>query len=115
MPRRKILIIDDEEDLCMLMKDYFLRRNYDVSISHDLQEGKELLQREMPDAVVLDNNLPGGTGWDMASFITSHHPGIYMLLISAYNPALPPLPPGTKYDTIEKPISFAELDKYFPA
>ncbi len=114
MSHKKILIIDDEEDLCLLLKEYFLRRNYDVTISHHLAEGKELLPIVMPDAVVLDNNLPGGTGWNMASYIASNYPDTYMLLISAYNPSLPPLPDGARYNTIEKPISFAALDTYFP-
>ncbi|MCD6010619.1 MAG: response regulator [Flavipsychrobacter sp.] len=112
MPGKKILIIDDEEDLCLLLKDYFRRKGHDVTISNDLNEGKDLLHKIVPDMVVLDNNLPGGTGWSTASQIAADFPDIYILLISAYNPALPVMPAGAKFNTIEKPISFAELDKH---
>lgn len=112
MSGKKILIIDDEEDLCLLLQDYFRRKNHEVTIAHDLNVGRELLAQIVPDMVVLDNNLPSGTGWSTASQIAVDYPGTYILLISAYNPALPAMPTGAKFNTIEKPVSFAELDKH---
>ena len=63
---RKILIIDDETDLCLLLKEYFVRKNYEVIVSHTLQEGKVLLTENKPDILFLDNNLPDGIGWTEA-------------------------------------------------
>ena len=37
MSRKKIVIIDDEEDLCHLMKTYFLELNHDVFLANTLQ------------------------------------------------------------------------------
>ena len=111
MANKKILIIDDEEDLCLLLKDYFKRKNFDVYISHDLDEGRSVLNQIVPDVVVLDNNLPGGTGWDTASFIADKFPQIYILLISAYKSSLPMLREGALLGIIEKPVSFVALDR----
>ena len=33
---KKVLIIDDEMDLCHLLKEYFLRKNYEVNVAHTL-------------------------------------------------------------------------------
>lgn len=111
MANKRILIIDDEEDLCLLLKDYFKRKGFDVFIFHDLNEGVALMPQIIPDIVVLDNNLPGGIGWDAATYVAANFPATYILLISAYNPSLPALPEGAKFDTIEKPVSFATLDR----
>jgi len=110
---KKILIIDDETDLCLLLRDYFVRKNYDVAVTHTLKEGKILLKTVTPDILFLDNNLPDGTGWDIASSIASDFPGIYIVLISAFHPAVPVMPANSKFRIIEKPISMADLDKQF--
>jgi len=110
---KKILIIDDEADLCLLLKEYFVRKHFDVTISHDLNEGKTLMQQMKPDILFLDNNLPGGTGWNSAPLIASNFPSTYIVLISAYGPSVPVMPAGARFHIIEKPISFSELDKQF--
>jgi len=111
--RKKILIVDDETDLCLLLKDYFARKNYDVAVTHTLEEGKELLYNFKPSILFLDNNLPDGTGWSFAPTAAAEYPDTYIVLISAFHPTLPVMPEGSKYRMIEKPISLSDLDKQF--
>jgi DNA-binding response OmpR family regulator len=111
--RRKILIIDDEADLCLLLKDYFVRKNYEVVVTHTLEEGITLLNKTHPDILFLDNNLPDGTGWSSAYKIATDFPDTYIILISAFHPSKPEMPAGAKYRTIEKPIGFADLEQQF--
>jgi DNA-binding NtrC family response regulator len=111
--RRKVLIIDDEIDLCHLLKSYFLRKNYEVYLSHTLEQGISFLKTLQPDVVFLDNNLPDGTGWNIAPVILKEHPDVYLNLISAFHPVLPELPQGAKFNLIEKPISLTDLDRQF--
>ena len=111
--RKKILIIDDEIDLCLLLKDYFVRKSYDVAVVHTLEEGKKLLYDMKPDILFLDNNLPDGTGWSNAQKIAVDLPLIYIILISAFHPQQPAMPAKANYRAIEKPISLADLDKQF--
>ena len=110
---KKVLIIDDETDLCLLLKDYFIRKNYKVDISHTLKEGLGLLESINPDILFLDNNLPDGVGWALAPEISEGYPSTYIVLISAFHPPLPKMPAKAQYRTIEKPISFADLNKQF--
>jgi DNA-binding response OmpR family regulator len=115
MPEKKILIIDDETDLCLLLKEYFLRKSYVVIISHTLKDGRELLSSHKPDVLVLDNNLPDGTGWQEAPSFATNFPETYIVLISAFHPSIPEMPVNAKYRVIEKPIGIADLDKQFSA
>ena len=111
--QRKLLIIDDEEDLCLLLKDYFIKKGYEVYISHTLNGGRELLDATRADVVFLDNNLPDGIGWDMAPGIAKSLPETYLVLVSAFHPSAPVMPEGANYRVIEKPISLAELNRQF--
>ena len=110
---KKILIIDDETDLCLLLKDYFVRKNYDVIVSHTLSEGMNILSAQRPKILFLDNNLPDGIGWDLAPVIATDFPGTYIVLISAFHATVPKMPVGSHFRAIEKPISMSELNKQF--
>jgi DNA-binding response OmpR family regulator len=54
---RKVLIIDDEVDLCLLMKSYFLRKNCHVLISHTIEDALNRISKEVPDLIFLDSSL----------------------------------------------------------
>ena len=112
---KKVLIIDDEMDLCHLLKEYFLRKNYEVNVAHTLKEGKELLVADHPDILFLDNNLPDGVGWNIAPVIAADYPAMYIVLVSAFHPSTPLMPANAKFQTIEKPISLADLNRQFPS
>ncbi len=69
MENKKVLIIDDERDFCILLKSYFIRKKYTVYLSNFLSDGMQLLTDIKPDIVLLDNNLPDGLGWNKVEFI----------------------------------------------
>ncbi len=110
---KKVLIIDDEIDLCLLLKGYFLRKKYDVLISHNLNEGLSALKQLNPDILFIDNNLPDGAGWDVVPGMANEHPGMFICLVSAFHPNPPQMPANAKYMIIEKPIGLNDLDKQF--
>lgn len=111
--RKKIHIIEDESDLCMLLREYFVRKNYEVTCAHSLNKGMATLYEISPDILFLDDNLPDGTGWNHANNIARDMPDMFIVLISAFRPVVPDMPTGAKFQVIEKPISMAELNKQF--
>jgi two-component system response regulator HydG len=111
---KKILIIDDEADLGLLLKDYFARKkNYDVMLTQTLGEGKDLLGTYNPNILFLDNNLPDDEGWKYAPQLAKQYPDMYIVLISAYHPHVPVMPTGAHFRVIEKPIKRSDLDEQF--
>ncbi len=107
--RKTILIIDDEQDLCSLLKVYFSRKNYVVHYTHTLQEGVKEMQNLHPDILFLDNNLPDGIGWMQVETFLKVNPELKLYLMSGYQPRAPEIP-GVQFQVLTKPISFSDLD-----
>lgn len=107
-PPLKILIIDDEIDLCILLRHYFVQRQYEVRYAHSISAGMKMMTEWDPDILFLDNNLPDGTGWSYLSRFLSINPMLKIFLMSGYHP---PIPENVKAEirVIPKPISFADL------
>lgn len=110
---KRVLIVDDEIDLCMLIKNYLSKRNYEVYTAHTLSDGFRKLDSFSPDVLLLDNNLPDGMGWKEAENIHRRFPNMHITLISAYQ-----TPKDFKnafnmaINVLEKPISLNDIEKY---
>ncbi len=107
---KKVLIIDDEEDLGVILTKYFTKKKFQVYVSYTIEEGMKILESEQPDYIFLDNNLPDGSGWVKTNYILSKYPKIQLNLISAYNV---PKTSSKSFRILEKPLNLAELDKLF--
>jgi DNA-binding response OmpR family regulator len=120
--KKKVIIIDDEVDFCLLMQFYLSKKNCEVVFSHNLRDGLGLVYNNIPDIVILDNNLPDGLGWPFAKNILEAAPGVRLFLISANRPLSKSYyTEGDNYDTqfnnnkvdvVEKPISISQIDKF---
>ena len=110
---KRVLIIDDEIDLCMLIQSYLTKKNYEVHTAHSLTDGFKKLETISPDVLLLDNNLPDGMGWKEADKIHRKFPSMHITLISAYQ-----MPKdfkeqiSTSINILEKPISLTDIEKY---
>lgn len=65
MNQNNILIIDDDIDLCQILKRQLLQEQYTVTISHDGQNGLRLFSLDTFQLVVLDVMLPDMNGFDV--------------------------------------------------
>ena len=110
MKKRKVLIIDDEEDFGMLMKRFFSQKNYEVYVAYTISDGLKLLDEHLPDIIFLDNNLPDGYGWDKTDYILSTYPQTQLNLISALNV---PKTSSSSFRILEKQMLLKELPKMF--
>jgi len=61
-----ILIVEDEPELVKVLKDYLLNAGFDVKIAYRGDSGFDLWNQTRPDLVLLDLNLPGMDGLDVA-------------------------------------------------
>jgi two-component system OmpR family response regulator len=110
MSARKVLIIDDEKDLCHLMKSFLLQQHFEVLTSYSLEEGLQMARAETPDILIMDNNLPDGLGWDKIGIVQSFLPHCKIILISAYKVIAELTIENVA--VLEKPISFLKLQNH---
>lgn len=63
MEKRKIVVVDDEKDLALLIKTILEGTgNFEVLVAHDGLEGIELIKKTLPAMVYLDFVMPKATG-----------------------------------------------------
>jgi DNA-binding response OmpR family regulator len=110
MKPRKVLIIDDEVDFGVLMKNFFKPRQFDVYVAYTIAEGMKILDEEKPDLIFLDNHLPDGYGWGKTEFILLNYPQVTLNLISAMDV---PVTSATGFRILHKPDLRDELVKMF--
>lgn len=85
---RKVLIIEDEGDICLLLNIMLKGKNIDLEHVNNLSKAKEYLKNEKPSLILLDNRLPDGLGMDFIRFIKTHYPEIKIVMISGFHPDL---------------------------
>ena len=62
----KILIIEDEPELVKVLRSYLEKSNFDVITAYRGDSGLTAWEQQKPDLVLLDLNLPGMHGLDVA-------------------------------------------------
>jgi two-component system OmpR family response regulator len=107
----KILVLDDDKDLCFLLKSFFEKRGYVVFTANSLVDGLRIIEHSEPSIVFIDNFLPDGEGWKAAKIIKVKHPNLNINLMSAKDRSFNSL---EEHDEIiwEKPISVEQLETY---
>lgn len=79
------LIIDDETDICYLLKSILRQKNIDATYVNTLEEGRQFLQARTPDIIFLDNHLPDGFGMDHIRALRSSSPESKIVMITAHD------------------------------
>lgn len=108
MTTRKVLIIDDEQDLCHLMKSFLLSLGYTVYTAHTLKDGLQAVKNIEPEIIFLDNNLPDGFGWDHITEMQEVVPECNITLMSAFKNSNH-IKHNLDVPILEKPISLNRL------
>lgn len=70
--KKKIVVVEDEKDLCSLIKSFLEQTGYEVYAAHDGSEGQDLILAVRPDLVVLDFIMPRVKGHEVRQFIKNH-------------------------------------------
>ncbi len=52
-----VLIIDDEVDLCLLIRSYYLRKQFEVFTAHSIAEALPLAKEHQPDRILLSRDV----------------------------------------------------------
>lgn len=85
VPKKTVLIIDDEEELCMLMELVLEREHFIAESIHVLGDALNIVKKMKPDYIFLDNNLPDGKGIDFIRQMIDTYPGTKIVMMTAHN------------------------------
>ncbi|GAB6157178.1 response regulator transcription factor [Desulfotomaculum varum] len=69
----KILVIEDDRNICELLGLYFKKEGFTVLFAHDGSTGLNLLHAEKPDLIILDIMLPVINGLEVCRLIRQHY------------------------------------------
>ena len=80
MQKEKILVVDDEKNICDLLRMYLEKEGYSVVMAHNGVDAVSMFNSENPDLVLLDIMLPQLDGWQVCREIrkTSEKPIIML-------------------------------------
>lgn len=69
--KKKILIVDDEEDLIEMLRYHLAKNGYDVIKAYDGDTAIDILKRETVHLIILDVMMPGRDGYEVCQMIRS--------------------------------------------
>ena len=70
--KKSILIVDDDKRLRELLKDYLSGKDFEIYLSEDFDEAKEILPIIKFDLIILDRMMPSGDGIELIEFIKNN-------------------------------------------
>jgi len=80
---KKILIIEDEEDMVEGLRFNLEARDYTVVAASDGETGLKKVSGEQPDLVILDLMLPGLNGYEVCKKLKESNPEIPIVMLTA--------------------------------
>ena len=109
----RILIVDDDPDLCNMLEFYFTNLEYTVHIARRGSAAVRIARDVRPDVILLDVSLPDADGYTVAQTLradryTQHIPLIFLTAHSDQAHRLAALELGAE-DFIGKPFDAQEL------
>jgi CheY-like chemotaxis protein len=83
------MIIDDEEDIRIVLKEVFIRAGFDVVVASNGNEGLSMLREQGADLVITDIIMPGSDGVETAYDIRMEFPKTKIIVMSGGGNAAP--------------------------
>ncbi|MBX3009331.1 MAG: sigma-54-dependent Fis family transcriptional regulator [Melioribacteraceae bacterium] len=107
----RILIADDDETLCYLLKEELISEGYIVDIVYDGKDAIDLLKRRYYDILLLDLEMREIHGEEVLNFTKENYPSLQVIVLTAKSDvrtAIECIKKGA-YDFITKPYEFGQL------
>lgn len=82
--RIRVLVIDDEKDMCWILRKIFEDVGYEVITAHKGQEGIEKARKDSADLAILDLKLPDINGLEVLSALKRINPRMPVVVITAF-------------------------------
>jgi CheY-like chemotaxis protein len=107
----KVLVVDDEASLRLVLKNRLLDKGFQVEVASDGNEALAKLREQSFDVVLLDINMPGMNGIQVLEHAVTNYPETEVVMLTGFadfSMAIDCIKKGAK-DYLIKPIDPAEL------
>ena len=111
MKNGNILIADDDQTLCYLLKEELINEGYNVDITFDGKYAIENLKKKSYDVLLLDLEMTDVQGEEVLKYTNEHNPSLQVIVLTAkieIRTAIDCIRNGA-YDFITKPYEFGQL------
>jgi two-component system response regulator AtoC len=112
MRKARVLVVDDEKLIRWSLEKNLVKEGFEVDVAVTGEEALEKIHSFSPDAVLLDNKLPGRHGLDILPDIKAYDPSIAVIFMTAYGTietAVQAIKAGA-FDYVNKPLVFEEIN-----
>lgn len=82
--KKKIMVVDDEENIRFLYKEELTDEGYEVILAENAEEALEKIHQKCPDLITLDIKMPGMDGLEFLQKLKEEEKEIPVILCSAY-------------------------------
>ncbi len=83
MPK-KVLIIDDEPEICKMVVDFLNDAGYSASCAFNGPGGLDKIEKEQPSLVLLDIGMPGMDGVEVMREIHQKYPSLPVIILTGH-------------------------------
>jgi DNA-binding response OmpR family regulator len=73
MGKKKVLVVDDEQDIAKALKARLKANGFNVVLAYDSVQAFTIANQEKPDLIILDIMIPGGGGFVVAERLKQSH------------------------------------------
>lgn len=111
MTAKKVLIVDDEADICELIEITLMRMNIAAKSALNISDAKSLLDSDHFDLCLTDMRLPDGNGIELVEYVQKKHGNLPIAVITAHGnmeSAVQALKAGA-FDFVSKPVDIQIL------
>ncbi len=108
---KKILVIDDDKDVCLLLDRFLSRNDFQVTLAASGKEGLQKLEDNIPDLILTDFKLGDITGGELLKKVKEKHNEIPVIIMTGYSDikvAISVMKNGA-YDYVTKPLFPEEI------
>ncbi len=85
MSHHRLLVIDDDADICALLQRFLVKQGYDVETAQRGSTAKDLLKKGHFDLVLCDHRLPDTDSLEMLQYIKSSSRETQVIIITGYS------------------------------
>jgi DNA-binding NtrC family response regulator len=80
--KNRVLVVDDEEAGCRLVKSIFTAEGFEVVVAYDGREALQRVDADRPDVLLLDVRLPELDGLQVLERVKATHPGLPVVMLT---------------------------------